>query len=161
VDGDRLSLIGIDVGERRVGLAASDPTGTIASPFRTVERGPRFWRDLALAVSERQPRLAVIGLPRRLDGTEGPAAMETRRFATELARRLHVEVEFWDERLTTKEAERSLITQGVRRAGRRRQVDAVAASLMLQAYLDAHRRLTSPRSGRGLADLPPDGEAPR
>ncbi len=160
MDADRLSLIGVDVGERRVGLAASDPTGTIASPLRTVERGPRLWGDLARAMAERNARIAVIGLPRRLDGTEGPAALETRRFAAELARRLDVEVDFWDERLTTKEAERSLIAQGMRRADRRQRVDAVAASLMLQAYLDARRR-SAPRLPRGPASPSADaGTAP-
>lgn len=151
MDASRPSLIGIDVGERRVGLAASDPTGTIASPLRTVERGPRLWGELARTMSERGARVAVVGLPRRLDGTEGPAALETRRFAAQLARRLDVEVAFWDERLTTREAERSLIAQGMRRAGRRHRVDAVAASLMLQAYLDAQRRPDPARAARGAA----------
>jgi putative Holliday junction resolvase len=151
---DRLSLIGIDVGERRVGLAASDPTGTIASPLRSVERGPRLWSELAQALAERQSQAVVVGLPRRLDGSEGPAAGAARRFAAEVGRRLRVEVDFWDERLTTREAERSLIAQGVRRAGRRERVDAVAASLMLQAYLDARRRHDA---GSGPASIPGDG----
>jgi putative Holliday junction resolvase len=149
---DRLSLIGVDVGERRVGLAVSDPTGTIASPLCTLERGPRLWTELARALAERESGSVVVGLPRRLDGTEGQAASEARRFAAHLRRRLQVEVDFWDERLTTREAERSLIAQGVRRADRRRRVDAVAASLMLQAYLDAGR---SPGPGSGIPSASP------
>ena len=135
------AAIGIDLGSRRVGMAGADPTGTIASPLRTLRRtDPRFWTELEQACRERQCRLLVVGLPRRLDGTEGDAAAGARRFAAEAERRLGLEVAMWDERLTTVQAERTLIAGGVRRAGRRSTVDAVAATLLLQSYLDAHPR---------------------
>ena len=135
------AAVGVDLGARRVGIAGADPSGTIASPLTTLERGrPGFWGELGRTCAERGCRLVVVGLPRRLDGSEGEAAQSARRFADELRRRLGIEVTFWDERLTTVEAERALIAGGVRRDRRRRRVDAVAASLMLQAYLDARNR---------------------
>jgi putative Holliday junction resolvase len=138
--------LGLDLGSRRVGLAAADPTGTIASPLRTLDRQrSAFWVELERACAERACDRVVVGLPRRLDGTEGTAAVEARRFAAQVAGRLGVEVVLWDERLTTVAAERALISAGVRRARRRTRVDAVAASLMLQGYLDAQRAA----AGRG------------
>ena len=137
------AAIGVDLGSRRVGLAGADPTGTIASPLRTLQRThPRFWAELAQACDERDCRLLVVGLPRLLDGGEGEAAAAARRFAADAERRLGLEVAMWDERLTTVQAERTLIAGGVRRAGRRSTVDAVAATLLLQSYLDAHPRGT-------------------
>ncbi len=141
VDAPSLGLaVAVDLGTRRVGLATADPTGTFASPLRVLDRTrPGFWPALEEVCTQRRCRLLVVGLPRNMDGSEGEAAAAARRFAALAAERLHVRVEMWDERLSTAEAERSLITAGVRRAGRRRSVDAVAASLILQGYLDAHR----------------------
>lgn len=134
------AVIGVDVGARRVGLATADPTGTIASPLRTLDRArPGFWAEVGRACAERGCRLLVVGLPRRLDGAEGEAAAVARRFAVQAQRRLGIGSVFWDERFTTREAERALIAAGVRRAARRRTVDAVAASLILQGYLDSRR----------------------
>ena len=139
------AAIGVDLGTRRVGLAGADPSGTIASPLRSLERRhPRFWAELELVCAERGCRLLVVGLPRRLDGGEGAAAAAARGFAAAAARRLGLEVALWDEWLTTAQAERTLIAGGVRRVRRRSTVDAVAASLILQSYLDAHPRETSP-----------------
>ena len=139
------AAIGVDLGARRVGLAGADPTGTIATPLRTLERRhPRFWSELEQACAERDCRLLVIGLPRRLDGSEGEAAATARRFAADAGRRLELEVTMWDEWLTTAQAERALIEGGVRRARRKSTVDAVAATLILQSYLDAHHRMPAP-----------------
>ena len=139
------AAIGVDLGTRRVGLAGADPSGTIASPLRTLERRhPRFWAQLERACAERGCRLLVIGLPRRLDGAEGDAAAAARRFAADAEQRLGLPVAMWDEWLTTVQAERTLIAGGVRRADRRSTVDAVAASLILQSYLDAHPRGAQP-----------------
>jgi putative Holliday junction resolvase len=139
------AAIGVDLGTRRVGLAGADPTGTIASPLRTLERRhPRFWTELERACAERGCRLLVVGLPRRLDGAEGPAAAAARSFAADAERRLGLEVAMWDEWLTTAQAERVLIEGGVRRGDRRSTVDALAATLILQSYLDAHPRRPSP-----------------
>ena len=139
------AAIGVDLGTRRVGLAGADPTGTIASPLRTLERRhPRFWAELERACAERDCRLLVVGLPRRLDGGEGDAAAAARSFAADAGRRLGVEVAMWDEWLTTVQAERALIAGRVRRVNRRSTVDAVAATLILQSYLDAHPRGPAP-----------------
>ena len=139
--------LGVDVGMVRVGLAGSDETGTIATPLRTVPRQPaeRLWRELSEVVGERLPERIVVGLPRRLDGTEGDSAVDARAMAEQLQRRTGLPVEMWDERFTTAAAERSLIAAGERRARRRQHIDAVAASLLLQSWLDS--RAPAGRSG--------------
>jgi len=140
----RTRVLGIDVGSVRIGLAVSDETHTLASPLATLPNDPRIlWPRLAREVQERQVARVVIGLPRRLDGSEGEAAELARRFAAEVERRTAVVVEFWDERFTTAAAERSLIESGVRRRRRREVIDAVAASVLLQSWLDARRLATS------------------
>jgi putative Holliday junction resolvase len=88
-------------------------------------------------MEDRQVERVVIGLPRRLDGTEGDAAEHARAFAAELQRHVTTPMEFWDERFTTTMAERSLIESGVRRRRRRQVIDAVAAAVLLQSWLDA------------------------
>ncbi len=135
--------IGVDVGTVRVGLAGSDETGTIATPLRTVTRRPaaRLWREVGEVVGERLPERIVVGLPRRLDGSEGDSAADARRLADQLHRRTGLPVELWDERFTSAAAERSLIAAGRRRAQRRESIDSVAASLLLQSWLDARTRL--------------------
>lgn len=138
---ETVAVIALDVGSRRVGLAGADPTGTLASPLGMLERThPRFWERLAAFAAERGCDTAVVGLPRMLDGSEGSAAADARAFAAEVERRLGLRVELWDERLTTVAAERGLIAEGVRRADRRRVIDARAAALMLQGWLDSRRR---------------------
>jgi putative Holliday junction resolvase len=131
--------LGVDVGSVRVGLAGSDETGTIATPLRTVPRHPpaRLWRELDQVVGERLPQRLVVGLPRRLDGSEGDAAADARGFAEQLHQHTGLPVEMWDERFTTVAAERSLIAAGTRRAARRERIDAVAASFLLQSWLDS------------------------
>ncbi len=130
--------LGIDVGTVRVGLAGSDETGVIATPLRTVPRQPaaQLWREVTEVVGERMPACIVVGLPRRLDGSEGESAADARAVADQLRKRTGLPVEMWDERFTTAAAERSLIAAGQRRAQRRRTVDAVAAALLLQSWLD-------------------------
>jgi putative Holliday junction resolvase len=139
--------LGVDVGTVRVGLAGSDQTGSLATPLRTVPRRPaaRLWRELKEVVDERLPERIVVGLPRRLDGSEGDSAADARQVAGQLHVRTGLPVEMWDERFTTAAAERSLIAAGRRRADRRRTVDAVAASLLLQSWLDSRANPTTPR----------------
>jgi putative Holliday junction resolvase len=133
--------LGIDVGTVRVGLAGSDETGTIATPLRTVPRQPaaRLWREVAQVVVDRLPERIVVGLPLKLDGSEGDSAVDARGVAEQLHRRTGLPVEMWDERFTTVAAERSLIAAGQRRARRRETIDAVAATLLLQSWLDSRR----------------------
>ena len=132
-------VLGVDVGTVRVGLATSDESRTVATPLATVQRGARdLWERVQAEATQRDVRLAVVGLPLRLDGTEGDAARDARHFADALQARLHLDVELWDERFTTALAERHLVSAGMRRGRRRRAIDAVAAALLLQSWLDAH-----------------------
>ncbi len=131
--------LGIDVGSVRVGVAASDPTGTIASPVTVLQRDRTrdLWSRLREEIAGRNATMVVVGLPRLLDGSEGDMARDARAFAAEARRELGLPVSLWDERMTTVLAERSLIASGARRDKRRQVIDSVAASLMLQSWLDA------------------------
>ncbi|MHB8489831.1 MAG: Holliday junction resolvase RuvX [Candidatus Dormibacteria bacterium] len=136
----RTRVLGIDVGSVRIGLAISDETCTLASPVATVPNESRtLWTRIEREMEDRRVDRVVIGLPRRLDGTEGEAAQSARAFAAELARRTAIDIELWDERFTTAIAERSLIESGVRRKRRREVIDSVAAAVLLQSWLDARR----------------------
>ena len=134
--------MGLDLGSRRIGVAVSDPTGTIASPHRVVERGPDRDSDhaaLALLVAELGADRVVVGLPLSLSGAAGPAARGVTEEVEALAKVVGVPVETFDERLTTTTAERTLKGRGLRGPARRRVVDKVAAAVMLQAWLDGGR----------------------
>lgn len=133
-------LLGVDVGEVRVGLAASDPGGVLALPVATLARDDLDGTDLDRIVREVVERGAVgvvVGLPRSLSGEEGVAARRARRYARTLQRRLEVPVRLWDERLTTVDAHRSLRDSGVRGRDQRGIVDQAAAALILQGALEA------------------------
>lgn len=135
-------LLGVDVGEARVGLAASDPDGLLAYPVATLRRDHEQETDvddIAAEVRERAAVAVVVGLPRSLDGSDGLAADRARRYAGSLQRRLDVPVRLWDERLTTVDAHRALRSSGVRGREQRGVVDQAAAVLILQAALDARR----------------------
>lgn len=134
-------VVGIDLGSKRIGVATSDATGTIASPCTVVHRTDRAQdhRAIAAVVAEYEAELVVVGLPLSLDGTKGPAALAAEAEAAELAAALPVPVETWDERLTTVTADRSMMEMRMKADARRRVVDKVAAAVLLQAWLDAHR----------------------
>lgn len=138
------AALAVDVGTVRVGLAGSDPSGTVAVPLGMLARRPatRLWSAIAAVVAERQPERLVVGLPRQLDGSEGGAAADARSFAFEAGRHTGLPVDLWDERFTTAAAERSLLAAGERRARRRQHVDTVAATLLLQSWLEAQRLRT-------------------
>lgn len=132
-------LIALDVGARRVGVAVSDELGLIASPVESVDM-KRDGMDRLVALIERyDPERIIIGLPLGMSGREGPQAAATRAFAQKLRARIDRTIVFWDERLTTFMADQSLIEAGHRRARRKQHVDAVAAALILQSYLDSQR----------------------
>jgi putative Holliday junction resolvase len=137
-----MRVLGLDVGDRRIGVALSDETGTLASPLFTMERiGPRKdLRALAELVREHGASEIVVGLPRRLDGTIGDQAVKVQQFAEALQPVARVPIRYWDERLTTVEAEQILIERDVSRRRRKGLVDQVAAVLILQGYLDAQPR---------------------
>jgi putative holliday junction resolvase len=135
-------VLALDVGSRRLGVAMSDPTGTVASPLVTlVRRGPvEDAAAIAQLAAEHGATTLVVGLPRSLGGAEGPAARAVRAYLEELRAHLGgLRIELADERLSTVAAERALVAGGVRRADRRAVVDQLAASLFLQAWLDAAR----------------------
>jgi putative Holliday junction resolvase len=135
-------VIGIDPGEARIGIAISDEDASIAFPRETVPaRGgaAEAARRVRDALSDDEISLAVVGLPLRLDGTEGESARRARAFGQVLREALEVEVVFWDERLTTVAAERSLREMGRRGAKQREVVDQSAATILLQGYLDANK----------------------
>jgi putative holliday junction resolvase len=135
-------VLALDVGARRLGVAVSDPTGTVASPLATL---PRRTPDedasaLAALAAQHDAGTVVVGLPLTLDGREGPAAKSVRRYLAELATRLpRLDFRLADERLSTVAAERTLVGGGVRRRARRAVVDQVAASVFLQTWLDVAR----------------------
>ncbi|HST66580.1 MAG TPA: Holliday junction resolvase RuvX [Mycobacteriales bacterium] len=136
--------IGVDVGTVRVGVAACDPGGVLASPLTTLARDLRGGADLdrlARLVAEREAVEVIVGLPRSLSGRSGPAARAAREYAESLAERIEpIPVRLSDERLTTVAATRRLAEAGTRGRKGRQVVDRSAAVLILQGWLDAARR---------------------
>ncbi|MEZ4435123.1 MAG: Holliday junction resolvase RuvX [bacterium] len=133
---------GLDVGTRTIGVAVSDPTATLASPLTTIRRtGLRQDLDaLAALIAAHDVDRLVVGWPLQPDGREGPITRKVQAFADAAAARTGLPVERWDERMTSKLAERYLIEGGARRETRRQVVDKVAAALILQGWLDARSR---------------------
>jgi putative Holliday junction resolvase len=130
----------VDVGSVRIGVAASDPRGVLATPVETVARGPGDIRRIAELVAERDAMEVVVGLPRSLSGTEGPAAVAARGFAQRLAR--HVApcpLRLVDERLSTVSASRAMRSSGVSSREARGTIDQAAAVVILQDALDFER----------------------
>lgn len=131
-------LLGLDVGSKTIGIAVSDIDRSIATAHKTIER-KRFTPDvekmLAIAAAENAAAL-VVGLPINLDGSEGPRAQSTRAFVRNLVRLTPLPIAFWDERLSTVAAERTLIEADLSRAKRARVIDQAAAAFILQGALD-------------------------
>lgn len=134
-------VLALDLGDVRIGVAVSDPDRRVAVPVGTVHVGrpPGELRAIAGLVAERGATLVVVGLPLSMDGSRGARATHAETFADTLRGLLDVPVELSDERLTTVEAERGLREAGVRGRDRRAVVDAAAARVLLQGWLDAHR----------------------
>lgn len=153
-------FLAIDLGTRRIGVALSDPTGTIAFALETITTAGAAGRRAAERVADLCRRhdvaLVVVGWPRNMDGSRGPAARLAEVFAGRLRAALLVPVELWDERLSTAAADRTLIEAGVRREERRHARDRVAAALILQGYLDARRGEAGSVKSTGLRP-PPSG----
>lgn len=134
-------LVGLDLGERTIGLAVSDGLGLTAQGVETWRRRS-LAEDLAHLVDVARARGAagfVLGLPRNMDGSEGPRAAEAREFGSALARASGLPVHFWDERLSTVAAERALLEADLSRRRRRQVIDRQAAAVILQGYLDRRR----------------------
>jgi putative holliday junction resolvase len=142
-----IRALGLDPGSKRIGVAVSDLSGTIASPLQVVQRSRSKEHDLheiaRIAVDE-GAEVIVVGLPINMDGSLGSAATAATGFARALATLVHVPVEMHDERRTTVTAERSMLDAGLDAVQRRQRVDKVAAAIMLQSWLDARaHRLSS------------------
>ena len=138
--GTATRALGLDLGSKRIGVAISDRTGTIASPLTVLQRSGSPERDhLAIAelVLEEEAEIVVVGLPLNMDGSSGPAARAAVDEAAALATVVGVPVVTFDERRTTVTADRAMMEANMRAQARRRIVDKIAAAVMLQNWLDA------------------------
>jgi putative Holliday junction resolvase len=136
-----MRTLGLDVGTKTIGVAVSDGLGLTAQGVTTVRR-TSLKADLAALTAlarEHEVERVVVGLPLNMDGSEGPRAEASRKFADTVSQALGVPVEFWDERLSTVAATRTLLEADVSRARRREVIDQVAAQFILQGWLDARR----------------------
>ena len=135
-----MRIAALDMGEARIGIAVSDELGITAQGVGVVQRrgGKRDLEALAERLAPYHPERLVVGLPLNMNGTEGLQAAKVRAFATQVAEHLALPLEFWDERLTTVAAERALLEADLSRRRRRDLIDQVAATLILQGYLDRH-----------------------
>jgi len=131
-----MRTLALDLGDRRIGVALSDATGTLARPLEVFQRRSRAadFAHVAALVQQHEVGAVVIGLPFNMNGTEGQRAAWTRDYGAALGQAVGRPVTFWDERLTTVEAEELLRAQG--RRSEKRSVDAIAAAIILQGYLD-------------------------
>jgi putative holliday junction resolvase len=139
-----MRALGLDLGSARVGVAVSDRDGRVATPYEVLRRSgdrARDHRRVAELAAQAGAEVVVVGLPTSLDGSLGPAACAALDEVAELEAVLDVPVETCDERFTTVTAHRELAAAGVRGRARREVVDQVAASVMLQSWLDSQRRL--------------------
>ena len=134
-------IISVDLGKARTGLAVSDKTGFLASPLMMIEEKSEKKRleKVAQAVVDNKASLVVVGLPKNMDGSEGDSAKSAREFASQLTEITGIKTVMQDERGTTITAHTYLSNRDVRGKKRKAQVDIVAASIILQDYLDSHR----------------------
>ena len=157
--------LGVDVGSVRVGLAASDPAGILATPVQTLDRDLGSAADqsaIASLVVEREVLEVIVGLPRSLNGREGPAAASARSYAVALAVRISpIPVRLVDERLTTIDAHRNLRDSGMSGRAQRAVVDQAAAVLILQTALDAEKSSGLPPGELVVEGRPRKPRAPR
>ncbi len=134
-------MMGLDVGEKWIGVALSDPSGILASPLTRINRAgvEAPLEAIRRLVSEHDVKLVVAGLPYSMDGCVGQQAERVRDFLQKLSESLEVPIETWDERLSTVAASRRMIEGGAKKGSRKERIDAAAAALILQAYLDQMR----------------------
>ncbi|WP_170770378.1 Holliday junction resolvase RuvX [Ruegeria lacuscaerulensis] len=137
------ALMGLDLGEKTIGVAVSDRMRGVASPLETVRR-KKFTLDSARLlelIAEREIGGVILGLPKNMDGSEGPRCQSTRAFARNMMRLIDVPIGFWDERLSTVAAEKALLEADTTRKRRGQVIDHVAAGYILQGALDRLRFL--------------------
>lgn len=137
-----MRIMGLDVGDRRIGIAVSDPLGITAQSLPTLERKNRIEdiRALKEIIEAWDVCLVVSGLPRNMNGTLGPQSEKVKGLTEKLRTAAAVDVVYWDERLTTVAAHRAMLEGDLSRAKRKRAVDRVAAALILQGYLDRQKQ---------------------
>jgi len=133
-----MRILALDHGTKRIGVAVSDETKTIALPLEYIPAEPfaDFLVRLKKLLAEKEADLVLIGLPRNMDGSYGPAAQKVEAFVAVLKSAITVPIKMWDERLTSTMANRAMIQGNVRRDKRKEKVDAMAAAILLQSYLD-------------------------
>ena len=134
-----MRILALDYGSKRIGVALSDELKMIAQPLEFYSAHPfaDFVAGLEELLQAKEVEMVLVGLPRNLDGSYGPAALRVQEFVATLRSALTVPVVTWDERLTTVQANRALIAGGVRRQDRKKKVDKMAAAILLQSYLDS------------------------
>lgn len=131
-------ILGIDYGTVRIGLALSDPTGTLASPLPCLEKKsiPQIRTALTELIQNHDIAKIIVGLPRNMDGSYGPSAEKVRYFISQIESNLNIPIETQDERLTTVQASKQLSSIGMSQKDLRKKLDSSSASLILQQYLD-------------------------
>jgi putative Holliday junction resolvase len=134
-----MRVLAIDHGTKRMGIALSDPSGMIAQPLEFVPAEPfaGFLTRLKEILKEKEVDLIIIGMPRNMDGSYGPAAAKVQEFIAVLKENIIIPIRTWDERLTSAQANRFLIEANVRRQDRKEKVDKAAAAILLQSFLDS------------------------
>ena len=134
-----MRVLGLDHGTKRIGIAISDELKMIAQPLEYIEAEPfaPFLERLKQIIREKQVELIIVGMPRNMDGSYGPAALKVREFVAVLKDAVAIPIRTLDERLTSAQANRFLIQADVRRSERKEKVDKTAAALLLQGYLDS------------------------
>ncbi len=136
--------LGFDIGTKTIGFATSDALGMIATPLETLRR-TKFSKDILKIqslIKDRDITDCVLGLPLNMDGTEGTRCQSTRAFARNLAQHVDCDIHFWDERMSSLAVERTMLEADISRAKRAENVDKLAASYILQGFLDANRLKT-------------------
>lgn len=134
-----MRVLAIDHGSKRIGIAISDAMRMIAQPLEFIPSEPfdRFLQRLKQIIHEKEVSLVLVGIPRNMDGSYGPAAQKVQEFVSTLMQSIDLPIKTWDERLTTVQANRLLIEADMRRGKRKQKVDQTAAAILLQSFLDA------------------------
>ena len=135
-----MRYLAIDQGHKRIGLALCDAEETMASPLKIIENGPLLFQQIREVVQEYGIEAFVVGLPYNMDGTEGPRAVEVRRFAEKLMQTIPLPLDFFDERLSSFQAEEKLTGLDLTRKGKKKRMDAVAAAAIFQNFLDSKKQ---------------------
>lgn len=135
-------IVALDIGSVRIGVAVSDPLGVFAQGAAVLNARGDWLTALSETVTQYDAPVILIGMPRRTDGSEGPEAERMRDTAEKIKERFpECEIRFWDERFTTTIAQQALLEADVSRSGRKKKVDKIAATLLLQSYLDSGRNI--------------------